>query len=190
VYAGIAKARIEELRTKAAAENTRRQEDDKRRLAAVEQERRVAADRARQEDQARREAQARQEEQVRKEERARQEEEERRVAAAEQARRLRAQVEDEEARRRAAQPPRISPGDRAAFMGRCVRSCRNDERIPRAQLGGCPDYCDCVIGEDERQFSAADHAQMKADSRAGYVTPKLRQFQGIFATCHSRVFGR
>ncbi len=103
IYAGIARARIEELRSKVAAENTRRQ-------AAAEREK--------------------------KEDRTRQEEEERRVAAAEQARRLRAQIEEEEARRRAAQPPRISSLDRAAFMGRCVRSCRNDERIPRAQLGG------------------------------------------------------
>ncbi len=189
VYAGIARARIEELRTKAAAENTRRLEDDKRRLA-MEQERRAAADRARQEDQARRDAQARQDEQARQEERTRKEEEERRVAAAEQARRLRAQIEEEEARRRAAQPPRITPGQRAAFMGRCVYACRNDDRIPSMRRGACADYCDCVVDEDERQFSAADHAQMKADSRAGYLTPKLRQFQGIFAACHYRVFGR
>lgn len=164
VYAGIAKARIAELRARATAENTRRQ--------AAEQERRAAADRARQEDRARRE------------------EEERRVAAAEQARRLRAQIEEEDARRRAAQPPRISPGQRAAFMGRCVSSCRGDDRIHPARRGACPTYCDCVIDEDERQFTAADHARMKADSRAGYVTPRLRQFQAIFAACHRRVFGR
>jgi hypothetical protein len=30
---------------------------------------------------------------------------------------------------------------------------------------------------------------MKAAARAGYVTPKMRQFQRIFATCHHRVFG-
>ena len=52
VYAGIAKARIEELRSKTAAENTRRQEDEKRRQAA-EQERRAAAERAKQDQQER-----------------------------------------------------------------------------------------------------------------------------------------
>lgn len=164
VYAGIARARIDELRGKVAAENTRRRQEDEKRRQAADEERRAAADRARQE------------------------EEQRRVAAVEETRRLRAQQE-EEARRRAAQPPRISPGQRAAFMGRCVSSCRGDERIHPARRGACPTYCDCVIDEDERQFTAADHAQMKADSRTGNVTPKLRQFQAIFAACHRRVFG-
>lgn len=171
VYAGIAKARIEELRTRAAAENTRRQDDEKRR---------AAADRARQDEEKRRAAA----------DHARQEEEERRAAAAEQTRRLRARIEEEEARRRAQQPPRISPGQRAAFMGRCVSSCRRDERIHPARRADCPDYCDCVIDEDERLFSAADHDRMKADSRAGYITPRLRQYQSIFAACHRQVFGR
>ena len=168
VYAGIARARIEELRAKAATENARRQEEAKRHAAGER---------------------ARQEERAKQKDRARQEEEERRAAAAEQARRLRAQVEEEEERRRAARPPRISPGQRAAFMGRCVPACHNDGRIPATQRGACADYCDCVVDEDERHFTAVDHAQMKAAARAGYVTPKMRQFQRIFAACRHRVFG-
>lgn len=176
IYAGIARARIDELRARTSVVNARRRPDDDAKRRAVEEERRASAERLRREEEEARLVAAADAQ--------RRDEEERRLAAAEAQRRA-----DEEARRTAL-PPRITAGDRALFMGRCVSSCRSDSRVDSASRGNCPAYCDCVLNEDERQFTAADHAEMKAASRGGYVSAKLQQYQAIFPACHRQVFGR
>ena len=82
-------------------------------------------------------------------------------------------------------------GPKRAFTQECQASCRNNSNLTSdAQKAKCPDYCQCLIDEGERLFSAAEFLQMDEDARNKRETPLMRRFMRPVEDCNRRVFSR
>ena len=76
------------------------------------------------------------------------------------------------------------------FTQECQAACRINSRLTSdAQKTKCPDYCQCLIDEGERLFTAAEFRQMDEDARNNRDTSLLRRFMKPVEDCNRRTFG-
>jgi hypothetical protein len=81
------------------------------------------------------------------------------------------------------------PEQQSEFTSSCVQSCRDSPNVRSAHKPKCAAYCQCVLQEGQRRYSAADYEVLNRLAAEDPNSELLKPFAAFYPICSRRVLG-